>query len=237
MGIATAAPLPRLLIAEDDPEIACVLDLHLTGLPCSVDVTDDGARALARAIEGGYDAIILDLSLPSLDGLAVCRSVRQQHVFTPILILTARADEVDRVVGLEAGADDYMVKPFSIAELQARLRALLRRSTSYAANAGSPELQFGDLTINAHRRAVTCRGDHVDLTAKEFDLLLHLARHPGRVYTREQLLDAVWGYSHAGYGHTVNSHINRLRAKLERDPNVPEFVLTVWSVGYKFRDR
>ena len=228
----------RVLVVEDDPDIVRLLTMHLRDLPCQVDVAHDGCRALEMAFGGRYDAIVLDLTLPRLDGLTVCRTVREQQVFTPILILTARGTENDRVVGLEGGADDYMSKPFSIPELQARVRALLRRGTDYAAPvAHRSVLAFGDLAIAIDRRQVTLDGAIVDLTAKEFDLLLWFARHPGRVFTREQLLDAVWGYSHAGYGHTVNSHINRLRAKIEQDPGDPTFVLTVWSVGYKFREQ
>lgn len=228
----------RVLVVEDDPDIVRLLTLHLRDLPCRVDVAADGSQALEMAFGGGYDAIVLDIALPSLDGLTVCRTVRQQQVFTPILMLTARGTESDRVAGLQFGADDYMSKPFSILELQARVRALLRRAKDYVAPVPDRSvLTFGELAIAVDRRQVTLDDAVVDLTAKEFDLLVWFARHPGRVFTREQLLDAVWGYSHAGYGHTVNSHINRLRAKIERDPGLPTFVLTVWSVGYKFRDR
>ena len=228
----------RVLVVEDDPDIVRLLTLHLRDLPCRVDVAADGSQALEMAFGGGYDAIVLDIALPSLDGLTVCRTVRQQQVFTPILMLTARGTESDRVAGLQFGADDYMSKPFSILELQARVRALLRRAKDYVAPVPDRSvLTFGELAIAVDRRQVTVGGVVVELTAKEFDLLLWFARHPGRVFTREQLLDAVWGYSHAGYGHTVNSHINRLRAKIEKDSTAPTIVLTVWSVGYKFRDR
>ena len=230
--------IPRLLIAEDDAEVAAAVGLCLAELPCEIEVANDGELALSRAIEGHYDAIILDLSLPSLDGLAICRRLREQRLFTPILMLTARRDNVDKVVGLEAGADDYLVKPFNALELRARLKALLRRSGSYSMTASATTLlQCGEIVIDLERRVVTRRGQLIDLTAKEFDLLRLLAQHPGRVYTREQLLDAVWGVAHDGYGHTVNSHINRLRAKLEYDSAAPRYVLTVWSVGYKFCDR
>jgi DNA-binding response OmpR family regulator len=169
-----------------------------------------------------------------MDGLLVCQAIRQQQVFTPILMLTARASEGDKVIGLGAGADDYMTKPFSSLELQARLNALLRRSVEYRAQSET-QLQFGELAIAVDRRAVKVAGRDVNLTAREFDLLLALARHPGRVYSRAQLLDEVWGYTHDGYGHTVNSHVNRLRAKLETDPVKPAYVLTVRGVGYRFR--
>ena len=226
----------RVLVVEDDPEVAQALHLYLQLLSWRVDLAADGSQALERAVSGRYDVIVLDLSLPRLDGLAVCKAVRKQQVFTPILVLTARASEGDKVIGLNAGADDYMTKPFSPLELQARLNALLRRASDYPALLrAATRLEFGDLVIEVDQRTVALRGRSVELTAREFDLLLTLARHPGRVHTREQLLDAVWGYTHDGYGHTVNSHINRLRAKIERDPANPDYVLTVWSVGYKFR--
>jgi len=229
----------RVLIAEDDPDIAHLVALHLRDLPCDVEVVHDGASALDRALERSYDALLLDIMLPSLDGLALCQAIRQRHIHTPVLMLSARSTEVDRVVGLELGADDYLTKPFSVPELLARVKALFRRAEAYASrdqpsNGGG--FAIDDLTIDVDRRSVTLGGAPVALTAKEFDLLLRFAEHPGRVYTRTQLLDLVWGYSHDGYGHTVNSHINRLRAKIERDPTAPRFVLTVWGVGYKFRD-
>jgi DNA-binding response OmpR family regulator len=238
-SIASLEPSPltrlRVLVAEDDAGVAESLDLYLQLFSCRVDVASDGSEALKRAVSGHYDLILLDLSLPTMDGLLVCKAVRQQQVFTPILMLTARASEGDKVIGLGAGADDYMTKPFSSLELQARLSALLRRSTVYRERREA-RLEFGELAIDIDRRSVTVAGRDVNLTAREFDLLLALARHPGRVYNRAQLLDAVWGYAHDGYGHTVNSHINRLRAKLETDPMTPVYVLTVRGVGYRFRD-
>jgi DNA-binding response OmpR family regulator len=224
----------RVLVAEDDPQVAQSLELYLQLFGCRVDVAADGSIALEQAVKGGYDLILLDLTLPRVDGLAVCKTVRQQQVFTPILMLTARASESDKVLGLSAGADDYMTKPFSSLELQARLSALLRRSIDYH-QPKETRLERGAMSIDVERRTVTLAGRPIDLTAREFDLLLALARQPGRVYTREQLLDAVWGYSHDGYSHTVNSHVNRLRAKIESDPAHPEHVLTARGVGYRFR--
>jgi DNA-binding response OmpR family regulator len=229
----------RVLVVEDDPDIAHLLELHLRDLPCDVDVAEDGASALDALLARAYDAIILDLVLPHVDGLAVCRAIRQQRIDTPVLMLTARSTEMDRVVGLELGADDYLTKPFSVPELLARVKRFFRRADAYSARdarARGVVLTLDELEIDVDRRAVRLAGSPVSLTAKEFDLLLCFASHPGRVYTRAQLLDLVWGYSHDGYGHAVNSHINRLRAKIERDPGVPRFVLTVWGVGYKFRD-
>lgn len=229
----------RVLVVEDDADIAHLVELHLRDLACEVEVARDGETALQRALGQSYDAIVLDLMLPRLDGLALCQILRQQQVYTPILMLTARSSEVDRVLGLELGGDDYLTKPFSIRELQARVKALFRRAEAYSgriAAALATVLECEDLSIDVSRRTVTLGGRPVVLTAKEFDLLVCFASHPGRVYSRAQLLDLVWGYTHEGYGHTVNSHINRLRAKLERDPAAPRFVLTVWGVGYKFRD-
>lgn len=236
--LGRVSTVPRVLLVEDDPETGQAVALLLSLLPSSVDLETDGAVALDRVRHTSYDAIVMDLSLPRMDGLALCQALRQQQQFMPILMLTARASEADRVVGLEVGADDYLTKPFGIRELQARLRALLRRRAIYSAAApdAPSSLAFGDLALDLDRRVVSRRGSPIALTAKEFDLLSCLARHPGRVYSREQLLDAVWGYTHGGYGNTVNSHINRLRAKIERDPADPEYVLTVWSVGYKFSE-
>lgn len=226
----------RVLLVEDDPVVAEAIDLYLQLLSCQVDRAADAAMAMDRAIHGTYDVIVLDVSLPQMDGVSVCRAVRQRQVMTPILMLTARASEGDKVLGLGAGADDYMTKPFSTLELHARLNALTRRA-SWSQPAATTRLDYRDLQIDIERRAVMLRGQPVELTAREFDLLAALARHPGRVYSRDQLLDAVWGYSHEGYGHTVNSHVHRLRAKIERDPANPEYVLTVRGVGYKFLER
>ena len=229
----------RVLVVEDDPDIAHLIELHLRDIPCEVDVAYDGTTGLDRALSHAYDAMVLDITLPRLNGLALCRVIRQLHVYTPVLMLTARSTEADRVSGLELGADDYLTKPFSIPELQARVRALVRRAGAYSVRDVPSEgtvITIEDLSIDVDRRRVSLAAVPVSLTAKEFDLLLCFAAHPGRVYTRAQLLDQVWGYTHDGYGHTVNSHINRLRAKIERDPGAPEYVLTVWGVGYKFRD-
>jgi DNA-binding response OmpR family regulator len=230
-------PRPHILIVEDDADLADLLALYLAELSCGVEAARTGPGALACIDSGRYDAIVLDVGLPVLDGLSVCRQLRQRRVYTPVLMLTARCSEADRVAGLEIGADDYLTKPFNPGEFQARVKALLRRAGAY--NSAIPDgavVTSGDLTISAGQRVVTRAGATVELTAREFDLLLWMARHPGRVFTREQLLDAVWGYTHAGYGHTVDSHVNRLRAKLERDPRDPQFVVTVRSVGYKFID-
>ncbi len=229
----------RILVIEDNRDIAELLRLHLRDLGCEVRSAADGISGYEKAQAGRFDLIILDLMLPGIEGLEICRRLRGQSDHTPILMLTAKTSEVDRVLGLEIGADDYLTKPFSIRELLARVKAIFRRVElmSQASEAPPERLELGNISIDINKRLVTIRDTPVELTAKEFDLLTQFARHPGRVYTRAQLLDLVWGYGHAGYEHTVNSHINRLRNKIERDPAKPEFVLTVWGVGYKFNDR
>lgn len=228
----------NVLVIEDSPDIADLVSLHLKDLDCDVELAADGNRGLDRALAGHYDLIILDLMLPGIEGLELCRRLRAEADYTPILMLTAKSSEVDRVVGLEMGADDYLSKPFSIRELLARVKAIFRRAEVFAKSEteAPARVTVGDLTIDVDKRAVTVAGVPVDLTAKEFDLLLQFAGHPDRVYSRQQLLDLVWGYGHAGYEHTVNSHINRLRGKIERDPANPEYVLTVWGIGYKFAE-
>ncbi len=229
----------KVLVVEDNPDIAKLVSLHLKDLDCEVALVADGLRCLEEARARRYDLIILDLMLPGMEGLEVCRRLRGETDYTPILMLTAKSSEVDRVVGLEIGADDYLTKPFSIGELIARVKAIFRRVD--ALGSGRTEaprrLILGAMTIDVEKRTVTVAGQAVDLTAKEFDLLLQFAEHPGRVYSRQQLLDLVWGTGHMGYEHTVNSHINRLRGKIETDPAAPEYVLTVWGVGYKFNDQ
>ena len=231
---------PSVLVVEDDQDIAQLVRLHLQDLPCHVKLAADGIVGLAEAQAKDYDLIILDLKLPGLDGLEVCRRLRGRGTYTPILMLTSKSSELDRVLGLEMGADDYLTKPFSVLELVARVKAILRRMRAVphtgATEAGSV-LRAGALALDLERHCVALDGKPVTLTAREFDLLVHFARHPGRVYTRVQLLDQVWGYQHSGYEHTVNSHINRLRAKIERDPQNPEYIQTVWGVGYRFAER
>ena len=229
----------KVLVVEDNPDIAKLVSLHLKDLDCEVALAADGLRGLDEARARRYDLIILDLMLPGMDGLELCRRLRGETDYTPILMLTAKSSEVDRVAGLEIGADDYLTKPFSIGELLARVKAIFRRVD--ALGAGRPQapqrLNLGAMAIDVEKRTVTVAGRAVDLTAKEFDLLQQFAEHPGRVYSRQQLLDLVWGTGHMGYEHTVNSHINRLRGKIETNPAEPEYVLTVWGVGYKFNDR
>jgi DNA-binding response OmpR family regulator len=229
----------RVLVIEDDTDLGRLLEMHLSDAGCEVEWVRDGLTGDRSALNGGHDMIILDLMLPGKDGLEICRELRARQSRVPILILTARSGETDCVVGLELGADDYLTKPFSVRELLARVKALFRRSEINAA-AAAPDpagrLEIGELTIDPASRTVTVAGRPIELTPKEFDLLAHMARQPGRVFTRAQLLDEVWGYSHSGYEHTVNSHINRLRGKIEPDPSDPRWILTVWGVGYRFRE-
>jgi DNA-binding response OmpR family regulator len=229
----------RILIIEDNSDLAQLLAMHLRDLSYDVDVETDGPGGLARSGKAEYDLIILDLMLPGMDGIEVCRHIRERGSYVPIVMLTSRSSEMDRVVGLEVGADDYVTKPFSIRELLARVKAIFRRVEQAGQGrlpAARETIRAGDLIIDPGRRTVALHGSAVDLTAREFDLLLYFAGHPGRVFTRAQLLDAVWGYGHDGYEHTVNSHINRLRAKIEKDPAAPRYILTVWGVGYKFAE-
>ena len=227
----------NVLVIEDNPDIANLVMINLRGKQLQVDHAADGETGLRKALTGDYQLVILDLMLPGMDGLEVCKSMRSKKIFTPVLMLTAKTSELDRVLGLEVGADDYLTKPFSVPELVARVNAILRRSGQYQSPANSDDgeaLKFGRLCVDPAKRQVLLGESSVELTAKEFDLLWYFASNPGRVYTRAQLLDSVWGYVHAGYEHTVNSHINRLRAKIESDPARPSYVTTVWGVGYKF---
>ncbi len=232
----------RVLVVEDDPDIGRLVTLQLAELGCESRLIDDGVSALAEAQVGRYDLVILDIMLPRMDGLQICRRLRDGEHYTPILMLTAKSSEIDRVLGLELGADDYLTKPFSMLELAARVKGVFRRAEQAAAalESDAPEarlIEVDGLRIDLRRHEAQVGGKPVELTAKEFDLLAHFARSPGRVFTRAQLLDQVWGYSHSGYEHTVNSHINRLRNKIERDPGNPDYIQTVWGVGYKFADR
>ena len=229
----------KILIIEDNRDLAHLLESHLRDMAFQVDLSFDGNAGLARADSDNYDLVILDLMLPGLDGIEICQRLRRKSSYVPILMLTAKSSEMDRVVGLEVGADDYVTKPFSIRELLARVKAIFRRVDELTDGAKEElpnVIRTGDLVIDPIKRSAHIAGRTVDLTAKEFDLLLHFARNPGKVYTRSHLLDIVWGYGHEGYEHTVNSHINRLRAKIEEDPAHPVYVLTVWGVGYKFID-
>jgi DNA-binding response OmpR family regulator len=231
----------EILVAEDQADIRDLIALNLRHAGYDVTPVADGRAALDSQRDHTSDLLILDLMMPGLDGLEVCKALRAKGRAMPILMLTAKSTELDRVLGLELGADDYLTKPFSMAELLARVKALLRRADlmrqaqSLTQGVGST-LRNGEIEILVSRREVRVRGQTVELTALEFDLLLYFAQHPGHVFARAQLLDAVWGYSHEGYEHTVTTHINRLRAKLESDPMRPTVILTVRGAGYKMRD-
>ncbi len=229
-----------ILVAEDQADIRDLIVLNLQQAGYAVTAVADGAAALASQLERASDLLLLDLMMPGLDGLEVCKALRARGRATPILMLTAKSTELDRVLGLELGADDYLTKPFSMAELLARVKALLRRAELLRAaqvpGVTAAVVHNGELEVEPGRREVRVGGKALEFTALEFDLLLHFAQHPGRVFSRAQLLDAVWGYSHEGYEHTVTTHINRVRAKLEVDPLQPRFILTVRGAGYKMRD-
>jgi len=235
----TATDGKRILLVEDDPDIADLLALHLEDQGHTVDAVDDGDEGLDRALNRAYDLIILDIMLPGTDGFDICRRLRQEKTPTPILMVTAKSEEVDKVLGLELGADDYITKPFSIREVLARVKAIFRRVEVDQDEQREEErpIAFGDLVIDPTKRRVTVRGEPVELTSKEYELLLLFARNPGRAYSRDELLDEVWGYQYSGYSHTVNTHINRLRNKIEQDPSEPEYVRTVWGVGYRFAEQ
>jgi len=226
----------RILLVEDDAHIAELLRLHLRDEGYDVTHCADGNDGLRQLEQGGWDALILDLMLPGVDGLEICRRARSMTRYTPIIITSARSSELHRILGLEVGADDYLAKPFSVLELVARVKALLRRVDALAKNlridAGS--LELGGLTIDPIAREVMLNGQRIELTSREFDLLYFFAKHPGKVFSRMDLLNQVWGYQHDGYEHTVNTHINRLRTKIESDPAQPSWILTVWGHGYKF---
>ena len=239
MSRAPSTPAPdvrRVLIVEDERDLARVLKRHVEGIGCEVQLAATGEEAVALGHEE-FDLVLLDVMLPGIDGMEVCRRLRSLKRYMPVLMLTARSSDIDKVMGLEAGADDYLTKPFSVQELLARIKAIFRRmdAMSSAQAAREHPLEVGDgIRIELGTREVRVRGQPVDLTQKEFELLLHFAQNPGRVYSRAQLLDAVWGYHHDGYEHAVNCHINRLRATIEADPGEPKLLLTVWGVGYKF---
>ena len=225
----------QLLLIEDDDAIADVLRGHLLQAGYRLQREADGLRAM-RAIDAQcWDLVLLDLTLPGADGWDVCRHLRQRHAGVPIIMISARSAEEHRVLGLELGADDYIAKPFSMLELVARVRALLRRMEQLRqAPAAAADLRFGAYRLDRTKRELHCHGKALPLTLREFDLLHFLARHPGQVFSRAELLEEVWGAGFDGYEHTVNSHINRLRAKVEAEAGAARLIETVWGVGYRF---
>ena len=231
--------LKQVLIIEDDTEISNVVAKNLESNGIKTKQVHNGLLGLELSKSGEFDLIILDIMLPGLDGISICRKLREEKFNTPILMLTAKIDEIDLVLSLELGADDYMKKPFSMRELLARVGALIRRSekTVTKEEAVAEKLQFGELVIDYTKHQVIVRGKTLNLTVKEFELLDLFARNPGRVFSRSDLLNTIWGYNFEGYEHTVNTHINRLRNKLEKDPSSPKYLLTVWGLGYKFTEK
>jgi len=232
----------KVLIVEDDLDIATLITVNLIELGLSIDHFDDGQAGCKAALENDYCLVLLDVMLPLMNGLDICRTVREKKPEQAIIMLTAKNSETDRVLGLELGADDYMTKPFSIRELQARVRAQIRKAhliqqAGQSSSLPTTVISSAELMINQQTRAATRNGVHLELTATEFDLLYHLMGHPNQVFSRTQLLESVWGYQHSGYEHTVNSHINRLRAKIESNATEPQYVQTVWGVGYKFNSQ
>lgn len=231
--------MKKILIIEDDREIVDLLDLHLRDIPAVVVKAYDGEEGLNKAEIESPDLIILDVMLPKMDGIEVCQKIRAHKITSPIIMLTARSEEIDRVLGLEVGADDYLTKPFSIRELLSRIKAIFRFrkmiEESFVSESQSV-IEIENLTIDIDKRKVLLKEERIDLSPKEFELLVLMSSHPGRSYSRTQLLNLIWGYDFEGYEHTINSHINRLRAKIEPDMNNPTYILTTWGVGYKFSE-
>ena len=230
--------MSKILIIEDDRDIADLIAIHMDDNGHEAYKVHDGKEGLIRSMENEYDLIILDLKLPGMDGLEICKKLRQEKVDTPIIMLTSKSEEIDKVLGLEIGADDYMTKPFSIRELVARVKSVLRRGKreSQDTKATDRVLECENFFVDISKRIVKAYNKQVELSPKEFDMLVLMASNPGKTYSRLDLLNQVWGVDFEGFEHTVNSHINRLRSKIENNMNEPEFILTTWGVGYKFRD-
>jgi DNA-binding response OmpR family regulator len=239
-GVAAApAPKTSLLIIEDDDNISTAIEEYFSRAGYAVNSASDGIAGIEAAVKHRPDVVVLDLMLPKMDGLAVCQELRQKNPQMPILMLTAKDDVVDKVLGLEMGADDYITKPFSLREVEARIKSVLRRARAAMASADGKDeavIVRGNLRVDPVRREVTIAERQVELTPKEFDLLRLFAANPGRVFPRKYLLEKIWDYSYEGYDRTIDSHINRLRAKIEENPDNPQLVLTVWGIGYKFTD-
>ena len=228
-----------LLIIEDDENILTAINEYFARAGYDIQTAEDGLAGVQAALQNRPDAIVLDLMLPKMDGLAVCRELREKAPYIPILMLTAKDDVVDKVLGLEMGADDYITKPFSLRELEARIKSVLRRVRAATRTEGAGEeapIVRGRLRIDPAKREVSVGDRQVELTPKEFELLRLFASNPGRVFPRKYLLEKIWDYSYEGYDRTIDSHINRLRAKIEDNPENPQMVLTVWGIGYKFSD-
>ncbi len=230
--------MKHILMIEDDANILELVDIHLKDIHCTTTKATNGTDGIKHALKKSFDLIILDIMLPDIDGIEICKKLKAENISTPIMMLTARSEEIDKVIGLETGADDYLTKPFSIRELIARVKAILRRTeiNKNAQHISDKIVSCGEITIDPQKRKVMVRLTKIDLTPKEFDLLYLFITNPGKSYSRENLLNIVWGYEFSGYEHTVNSHINRLRTKIESDLNNPQYILTTWGIGYRFTD-
>jgi two-component system, OmpR family, alkaline phosphatase synthesis response regulator PhoP len=226
----------KILVIEDDLNIAELIALHLRDLPAVVDIRNQGWQGLDAAASGNYDFLVLDLMLPGIDGMEICRQLRQRRLQLPILMLTSKSEEQDKIAGLETGADDYLTKPFSPGELVARVRSILRRTKSEQKQQEKhlQRIVRGALVMDLEHHTVMKGSNEIELTVKEFELLQLLMQNPGKAFSRQQILDEIWGEQFEGLEHTVNSNINRLRAKIEDDLTQPQFILTAWGVGYKF---
>jgi len=228
--------MKKILLIEDDERIVELVDIHLKDIFCESTKAFNGEEGLRYALDKKFDLIILDIMLPDMNGVEICREIRAEKNTTPVMMLTARSEEIDKIIGLETGADDYLTKPFSIHELIARIKAVLRRTEINNSHLSDTIITHGDLTVDPAKRKVMLNNTKVELTPKEFDLLHLFITNPGKSYSREALLNNIWGYEFNGYEHTVNSHINRLRAKIESNLSNPKYILTTWGVGYRFSD-
>jgi two-component system alkaline phosphatase synthesis response regulator PhoP len=231
--------MSRILIIEDDRDIADLIAIHMNDNGHEATKVHDGQEGLLKAMETQHDLIILDLKLPGMDGLEICHKLRLEKIDTPIIMLTSKSEEIDKVLGLEIGADDYMTKPFSIRELVARVKTVLRRGKSqgHTPDPTTEVIECENFYLDVSKRIVKSYNKQHELSPKEFDMLVLMASNPGKTYSRSDLLNQVWGVDFEGFEHTVNSHINRLRSKIEKNMNEPQFILTTWGVGYKFIDQ
>lgn len=226
----------KLLVVDDEPLLLKGLKYSLEQESYVIDTAMDGDEALTKALANNYDLIVLDLMLPKIDGLEVCRKIREESM-VPIIILTAKEEDTSKILGLEYGADDYLTKPFNVLELKARIKAILRRVHANDVHLPTNIMKIDDFTINTLGRKVSHKDQEINLTAKEFDLLLLLASNPNKVYSREELLEIIWGYEYFGDLRTVDVHIRRLREKIEKKSSQPEYILTKWGVGYYFKSK
>lgn len=231
--------MKKVLLIEDDSTIVDLLNIHLRDLQCDIIAAYDGETGLEKALNQTFDLIILDLMLPKMQGLEVCQEIRRKDNHIPILMLTAKAEEIDKVLGLEMGADDYLTKPFSMREFIARVKVIFRRAEQTKTEPQKNiinQISFNDLLIDVEKHKVMINNRRVDLSPKEYKLLKLLALQPGKTYSRQQLLDLIWGDNFNGSEHTVNTLVNRIRSKIESNVNYPKYILTTWGMGYRFND-